>query len=60
MAVGGQFSEYLGARLVAVPGHQVFIPAGGTPVAKSGSACTACGMPGGTLMGTASTVLIGG
>jgi uncharacterized Zn-binding protein involved in type VI secretion len=34
--------------------------AGGKPVAKSGSACTACGMPGGTLMGTASTVLIGG
>ena len=34
--------------------------AGGTPVATSGSACTACGMPGGTLLGTASTVLVGG
>jgi len=34
--------------------------AGGTPVAKTGSSCTACGVPGGTLMGTASTVLVGG
>jgi uncharacterized Zn-binding protein involved in type VI secretion len=33
---------------------------GGTPAAKSGSSCTACGMPGGTLMGTAATVLVGG
>ncbi len=33
---------------------------GGTPAAKSGSSCTACGLPGATLTGTASTVLIGG
>jgi uncharacterized Zn-binding protein involved in type VI secretion len=33
---------------------------GGTPAAKSGSSCTACGMPGATLIGTATTVLVGG
>ena len=34
--------------------------AGGTPVARSGDACTACGMPGATLTGTAATVQVGG
>jgi uncharacterized Zn-binding protein involved in type VI secretion len=33
---------------------------GGQPAAKMGSSCTACGIPGATLMGTASTVLVGG
>jgi uncharacterized Zn-binding protein involved in type VI secretion len=33
---------------------------GGTPAAKSGSSCTACGMPGATLTGTGTTVLVGG
>lgn len=33
---------------------------GGMPAARSGSACTACGMPGATLTGTATTVLVGG
>jgi uncharacterized Zn-binding protein involved in type VI secretion len=33
---------------------------GGQPAARSGDPCTACGMPGGTLMGTASDVMIGG
>ena len=34
--------------------------AGGAPVARSGDACTACGVPGATLVGTATTVLVGG
>ena len=35
--------------------------AGGTPDGDAPAiACTACGMPGGTLTGTASTVLVGG
>ena len=33
---------------------------GGQPAARSGDACTACSLPGGTLMGTASDVLVGG
>ncbi|MCW2504692.1 MAG: hypothetical protein JWO79_2976 [Actinomycetia bacterium] len=33
---------------------------GGQPAARSGDPCTACGMPGATLMGTASDVMIGG
>ena len=33
---------------------------GGQPAARSGDSCTACGLPGATLMGTASTVVIGG
>jgi uncharacterized Zn-binding protein involved in type VI secretion len=33
---------------------------GGMPAARSGDSATACGMPGGTVLGTASTVLIGG
>jgi uncharacterized Zn-binding protein involved in type VI secretion len=34
--------------------------AGGTPVARTGSTCTACGLPGAILTGTAATVLVGG
>lgn len=34
--------------------------AGGTPMARSGSAATACGLPGAALTGTATTVLVGG
>ncbi len=34
--------------------------AGGTPLARSGDACTACSMPGASLVGTATTVLVGG
>ena len=34
--------------------------AGGAPVGRTGSTGTACGLPGGTLTGTASTVLVGG
>ena len=34
--------------------------AGGTPLARSGDACTACGLPGATLVGTGATVLVGG
>lgn len=33
---------------------------GGKPAARSGDACTACGLPGATLLGTAATVLVGG
>jgi uncharacterized Zn-binding protein involved in type VI secretion len=33
---------------------------GGQPAARSGDPCTACGMPGATLMGTATDVMIGG
>jgi uncharacterized Zn-binding protein involved in type VI secretion len=33
---------------------------GGTPAARTGSGATCCGMPVGTLVGSASTVLIGG
>lgn len=33
---------------------------GGSPAARSGDACTACGLPTGTLVGSAATVLIGG
>jgi uncharacterized Zn-binding protein involved in type VI secretion len=34
--------------------------AGGTPVGRSGDACTACAVPGASLVGTATTVLVGG
>jgi uncharacterized Zn-binding protein involved in type VI secretion len=34
--------------------------AGGVPVARAGDPCTACGLPGGTLVGSAATVLVGG
>lgn len=33
---------------------------GGVPAARSGSPCTACGMPGATLVGSAASVLVGG
>src|SRR3954453_14580634 len=33
---------------------------GGLPAARSGSRRPACGLPGGSLLGTASTVLVGG
>jgi len=33
---------------------------GGQPAARAGDPCTACSMPGATLMGTASTTLVGG
>jgi uncharacterized Zn-binding protein involved in type VI secretion len=33
---------------------------GGQPAARSGDPCTACGMPSGTLLGTAASVLVGG
>ena len=33
---------------------------GGQPAARAGDPCTACGMPGATLLGTASTTLVGG
>lgn len=33
---------------------------GGTPAGRSGDACTHCSLPGATLMGTATTVLVGG
>lgn len=34
--------------------------AGGTPLARSGDACTACSVPGASLVGTGTTVLVGG
>jgi uncharacterized Zn-binding protein involved in type VI secretion len=34
--------------------------AGGTPLARSGDACTACAVPGASLVGTGTTVMVGG
>lgn len=34
--------------------------AGGTPLARSGDTCTACGVPGASLVGTAASVQVGG
>jgi uncharacterized Zn-binding protein involved in type VI secretion len=33
---------------------------GGVPAARTGSSCTACGLPGATLVGSGATVLVGG
>jgi uncharacterized Zn-binding protein involved in type VI secretion len=48
------------AQIGAVTQGSGTVMFGGQPAARSGDPCTACGMPGATLMGTASTVMIGG
>jgi uncharacterized Zn-binding protein involved in type VI secretion len=48
------------AQLGAVQKGSATVFFGGQPAARSGDPCTACGMPGATLMGTASAVMIGG
>jgi uncharacterized Zn-binding protein involved in type VI secretion len=48
------------AQVGAVVQGSATVLAGGSPVARSGDSCTACGMPGATLTGTAATVQVGG
>lgn len=47
-------------QIAVVTQGSATVLAGGVPVARTGSAATACGMPGATLAGTAATVLVGG
>lgn len=48
------------AQLGAVVQGSATVLAGGVPLARSGDACTACGLPGASLVGTGATVQVGG
>jgi uncharacterized Zn-binding protein involved in type VI secretion len=48
------------AQIGAVTKGSATVMFGGQAAARQGDPCTACGMPGATLMGTATDVMIGG